>query len=223
MMKLLYTTANNSIFLIVVLLLLYCCSPAKTARELSDSPEDLRKTHNAPEYPSYSIAIQKWQSVNDIAHWMRQNFSYDFSRALDLSETSRRATSKVAVYSPAELYLIKKGVCIDLSRFGAETLRKIFPESHPKYVMIEFTPIIISGKTIRKHWIASYQQEGKYYFFADSKRPGYISGPFNSTDKFINQYEKYRGRKIVSFKELDDFKKKNRLKKKKIYQRQNMK
>ena len=104
-----------------------------------------------------------------------------------------------------------------------ETLRKMFPESHPRYVMIEFTPIIISGKTIRKHWIASYQQEGKYYFFADSKRPGYISGPFNSTDEFIKLYEKYRGREILSFKELDDFKKKRRLKKKKISQRQDMK
>lgn len=223
MMKLLYSKADNSIFLIVLLLLLYCCSPAKTARELSDAPEDLRKTHHVPEYTSYSIAIEKWQSVNDVSAWMRQNFSYDFSRALDLSETNRRATSKVAVYSPAELYLIRKGVCIDLSRFGVETLRKIFPESHPKYIMIEFTPIIISGKTIRKHWIASYQHEGRYYFFADSKRPGYISDPFNSTDEFMNQYEKYRGREIISFKELDDFKKKRRLKKKKIYQRQNMK
>ncbi|NNK85072.1 MAG: hypothetical protein HKO91_05925, partial [Desulfobacterales bacterium] len=186
-------------------------------------PEELTKTHITPEYPSYSIAIEKWQSVSDVADWMRQHFSYDFSRALDLSETSRRATSTVAVFSPAKLYLKNKGVCIDLARFGVETLRKIFPESHPRYVMIEFTPIIISGKTIRKHWIASYQQEGKYYFFADSKRPGHISRPFNSTDEFIKLYEKYRGREIVSFKELDDFKKKRRLKKRKLYQRQNMK
>ena len=62
-------------------------------------------------------------------------------------------------------------------------------------------------------------KEGKYYFFADSKRPGYISGPFNCTEEFIKQYEKYRGREIVSFKELDDFKKKRRLKKKKVYYR----
>jgi len=223
MMKLLYTKANNPIFLIIGLVALCCCSLTKTDRELSDAPEDLRKTHITPEYPSYSIAIEKWQSVNDVADWMRQYFSYDFSRALALSETNRTATSKVSVYSPAELYLKKKGVCIDLARFGVETMRKIFPESHHRYVMIEFTPIIISGKTIRKHWIASYQQDGKYYFFADSKRPGYISGPFNSTDEFINQYEKYRGREIVSFKELSDFKKKKRLRKRIIYQRQNKK
>ena len=223
MMKLLYTKANNSIFLIVLLLLLYCCSPAKNARELSDAPEDSRKTHNAPEYPSYSIAIQRWKSINDVAHWMRQYFSYDFNRALDLSETNRGTTKKVAVYSPAELYLKKKGVCVDLARFGVETMRNIFPESNPLYVMIEFRPIIISGKTLRRHWVASYQKEGKYYFFADSKRPGYISGPFNSTDEFMNQYEKYRQREIISFKELDDFKKKRRLKKRKIYQRKNIK
>jgi len=102
-------------------------------------------------------------------------------------------------------------------------VRYVTAELHPNYVMIEFTPIVIRGKTLRRHWIASYHQEGQYYFFADSKRPGYISGPFNSTDEFMNQYEKYRQREIISFKELDDFNKKRRLKKKKIYQRQNMK
>lgn len=223
MMKLLYNKTNIPVISIVLLLALYCCSPAKIARELSDAPEDSRKTHNAPEYPSYSIAIQRWKSINDIAGWMRQHFSYDFSRALDLSETNRGTTKKVAVYPPAELYLKKKGVCVDLARFGVETMRNIFPESNPLYVMIEFTPIIISGKTLRRHWVASYQKEGKYYFFADSKRPGYISGPFNSTDEFMNQYEKYRQREIISFKELNDFKKKRRLKKRKISQRKNIK
>jgi hypothetical protein len=197
----------------VLSFVLCSCSPSGTARKLSDAPEDFEKIHKGPEYPSYSIALEKWKSINEIADWMRQYFSYDFSRALVLSETNRKDTQKAAVYSPAELYLKKKGVCIDLARFGVETMRKIFPEAHPKYVMIEFTPIIIKGKIIRKHWIASYQKEGKYYYFADSKRPGYIAGPYNYTEEFINQYERYRGREIVSFKELDDFKKKRRFKK----------
>ncbi|MDY6790212.1 MAG: PHB depolymerase family esterase [Thermodesulfobacteriota bacterium] len=185
----------------------------ETAKKLADAPENSGKIHKVAEYPSYSTALKNWKSINDIADWIRQYFSYDFNRALDLSETNRGDTKKVGVYSPAELYLKKKGVCIDLARFGVETLRKIFPELHAKYIMIEFKPIVISGKTIRKHWIASYQKEGKYYYFADSKRPGYISGLFNCKEKFIHQYERYRGRKIVSFKQLDDFKKKRRLKK----------
>jgi hypothetical protein len=220
-MKLIFTKDYNPKFLFVMLVVLCCCSPSKSIRELSDAPEDARKTHITSEYPSYSIAIEKWQSFHDLTDWMRRNFSYDFDRALDLSETNRSDTPKIAVYTPAKFYLIKKGVCIDLARFGVETLHKIFPELCLRYIMIEFKPIVISGKTIRKHWIASYLEEGKYYFFADSKRPGYISGPFNSIDEFINQYEKYRGREIVSFKELSDFKKKKRLRKKKIYRRQN--
>ena len=50
-----------------------------------------------------------------------------------LSVLNRGDTKKVAVYSPAELYSKKKGVCVDLARFGVETLRKIFPESHPRF------------------------------------------------------------------------------------------
>ena len=216
-MKLLYSKVIKQVILMVLSVALCSCSSSGTARKLSDAPEDLEKIHRALDYPSYAVALEKWKSINDVADWMRQYFSYDLSRALELSETNRRDIKKVAVYSPAELYLKKKGVCIDLARFGVETVRKIFPESHPKYVMIEFTPIIIKGKTIRKHWIASYQKEGKYYYFADSKRPGYIAGPYHDTEEFINQYERYRGREIVSFKELDDFKKKRRFKKKKKY------
>jgi hypothetical protein len=45
------------------------------------------------------------------------------------------------------------------------------------------------------------------YFFCDSKRPGYIAGPYNSTQGFISEYEQYRDRKIVAHRELESYKK----------------
>ena len=55
------------------------------------------------------------------------------------------------------------------------------------------------------HWLASFKRDGKYYFFADSKRPGHLSGPHASTQEFIDGYAKYRGRTIVRFRELESY------------------
>jgi hypothetical protein len=60
------------------------------------------------------------------------------------------------------------------------------------------------------HWLASYRREGRSYFFADSKRPGHIAGPYADVQEFINEYAKYRGRAIVSFRELESFQRKQR-------------
>jgi len=209
-----YSKAANSLIVLGLAILLCFCSQSNSAKSLSDEPEELVQSSGVHSYHSYSDAVGNWESIYEVADWMGNNFSYDFERAVELSESNRAQKTTVGVYSPSELFLKRKGVCIDLARFGVETARIIYPESFPKYVMIEFTPITISGKVIRKHWIASFQKDGKYYFFADSKRPGYISGPVKSVAEYMNQYEKYRDRKIVSYKELDSFKKKKRLKKK---------
>ena len=46
---------------------------------------------------------------------------------------------------------------------------------------------------------------GKVFFFADSKRPGHIAGPYDSVAAFIGDYARYRGRRIVSYRELESY------------------
>jgi len=142
--------------------------------------------------------------------WTSKHFSYDTARAIRLSETQRTKNERFSIYSPSEFFDTKAGVCVDLSRFGVETLRRIDPCSDPKYLMIEFNPIQIKGSTLRLHWLVSFKRDGKTYFFADSKRPGHIAGPYNDTQTFINEYEQYRGRKIVAFQELASYQKQRR-------------
>ena len=76
--------------------------------------------------------------------------------------------------------------------------------------MINFDPLKIKGNVLRRHWIACYSKKGKYYFFADSKCPEKNLGPYGSVEDFIKEYEKFRQRKIVSYKILESFKKKKR-------------
>jgi len=72
---------------------------------------------------------------------------------------------------------------------------------------VEFDPINISGNLLHRHWLVSFRRDGKIYFFADSKRPGLISGPYDATEEFIREYERYRGRRIVAFQEVKSYQK----------------
>jgi hypothetical protein len=62
------------------------------------------------------------------------------------------------------------------------------------------------------HWLVSFKRDGMKYFFCDSKRPGYIAGSYNDIHPFVQEYEQYRDRRIVTFRELETYKKQRRTK-----------
>lgn len=57
------------------------------------------------------------------------------------------------------------------------------------------------------HWLIALRKNNKYYFFADSKRPEIKDGPYETVEDFIENYEKFRARKINSYKLLNSYKK----------------
>jgi hypothetical protein len=198
--------------MLLMFLFLVCYTPILHSAEFSlDAPEYkpdstvLFKTAD-----SYEQALHIWKTPEDINAWIAANFSYDMARAMRLSETQRKKNEQFSIYHPFEFFKTKSGVCVDLSHFGVETLRHIDPQSDPNYLMIEFDPIQVAGNTLRFHWLVSFKRDGKIYFFADSKRPGHIAGPYNDTREFINEYAQYRGRKIVTFRELKSYQKERR-------------
>jgi hypothetical protein len=176
---------------------------------------------DAPEYPrdptvlflaadSYEHALDIWKTPEDVRAWIAANFTYDVARAMRLSETQRARNEPLSIHTPSDFFGTKAGVCVDLSRFAVETLRRIDPRSDPKYLMIEFAPMHIGGDVLRLHWLASFKRDGRVYFFADSKRPGHIAGPYADTREFIDDYARYRGRHVMAFRELDSYQKQRR-------------
>jgi hypothetical protein len=197
--------------LTVLLFLASCVDRLHVADPSSDAPESAR----TPFLPfkaasSYEDALQAWETPEDINAWIAANFEYDMQRALRLSETQKAKDERISIYTPAEFFHTKTGVCADLSRFGVETLKRIDPRSEPKYLMIEFDPVQIEGQTLRLHWLVSFKRGGKLFFFADSKRPGHMAGPYNDVQAFIDDYAHYRGRRVVAFKELESYQRKRR-------------
>jgi hypothetical protein len=185
--------------------LIHSAGPSSDEPEYARDPTVVFKAAS-----SYEQALKVWKTPEDINGWIAANFSYDRARALRLSETQRAKNERISIHDPSEFFDIKTGVCVDLSRFGVETLRRIDPLSDPKYLMIEFDPLQIKGNMLRLHWLVSFKRGGKTYIFADSKRPGHIAGPHKDLQTFITEYKQYRGRKIVAFRELDSYEKQRR-------------
>jgi len=193
---------------LALLVLSGCAGALHAADPASDAPERARdSTVSFKAAGSYEDAVRIWETPEDVNAWIAANVSYDMARALRLSETQRAKGERIAIYGAAEFFERKAGVCVDLSRFGVETLRRIAPDSDPKYLMIEFDPVQIAGHTLRRHWLASFKRDGRIYFFADSKRPGHIAGPYDDARAFIEDYQRYRGRRIVAFRELESHQK----------------
>jgi hypothetical protein len=197
--------------LTALLFLAGCVGSLHVADPSSDAPESAR----TPSVPfkaagSYADALQVWETPDDINAWIAANFEYDMQRALRLAEAQKAKDERMSIYAPAEFFDTKTGVCVDLSRFGVETLKRIDPQSDPKYLMIEFDPVQIGGNTLRLHWLVSFKRGGRVFFFADSKRPGHIAGPYNDVQAFVDDYANYRGRRIVAFRELESYQRQRR-------------
>lgn len=183
-----------------------CSAVPDAADPGSDAPEASFATHSSfVDAPSYPEALQRWASAEDINAWIGARFRYDMNRALQLSETQRQARGRMPIHEPEAFFSEPKGVCVDVARFAMDTLRVLSPESQPRYLMVEFDPVAVRGNTLRRHWLVAFQRDGQHYFFADSKRPGFIAGPYADVQSFIDEYARYRGRRIVAFSERESY------------------
>lgn len=172
----------------------------------SDAPES-RSTGQHPLRlaPTYRDTLALWQSADDVNAWIGHRFQYDRERALALSETQRQRNGRLPIHAPEAFFGTPLGVCVDLARFAVDTLRVVDPSARPRYLMIEFDPVTLSGQTLRRHWVALFERDGKQYVFADSKRPGHIAGPYANVQDYIEDYARYRGRNIVAHREADSY------------------
>jgi hypothetical protein len=197
----------RTLSLLVAAWALTACSMAPTAADPdSDAPEaSIVRSRGLDPPASYREALRQWHAVTDVNSWIGARFEYDFQRAMQLSENQRALGPPVRIHDPDDFYGRPSGICVDLARFAVETLRTVSPQANARYLMIEFDPARVSGNTLRRHWLVQYESEGRLYFFADSKRPGHVAGPYESVGQFIDAYARYRQRPIVSYRTLPTY------------------
>jgi len=168
--------------------------------ELTDAPPvpGSRKPQVAVGPGSYDDALANWKTPEDIMRWVRDEFQYDLERALDLAEDSP-VRADMEIYAPRETFDARSGVCVDLCRFAVETLRVIDPAMLVNYLMIEFEPVRIADRTLRRHWLAVYEHPQGLVAFADTKYPGELSEPNPSLAWLVANYEVRRRRRVLGF------------------------
>ncbi|HET7525763.1 MAG TPA: hypothetical protein VFK10_07455 [Burkholderiaceae bacterium] len=177
----------------------------------SDAPEQPPSVRGVtPGLATYAEALRVWQRAEDLNAWLGERFEYDTARALRLSETQRRRSGTLPIHEPAAFFAAPRGVCVDVARFAVESLRAIDPQAQARYLMIEFDPVTLSGQTLRRHWVATFERGGQLYVFGDSKRPGHLAGPYADAAAFVADYARYRGRDVVSFRQLTSFERQRR-------------
>jgi hypothetical protein len=185
---------------------LAACALDAGAQTLPDAPEPRARPAAAANAPKrYADALVQWRTPEDIARFVDATFEYDRARALALAEQPDARAARPAIHSPEAMFEKPQGVCIDLARFGVETLNRIDATYAARYVMIEFEPVVIEGRSLRRHWVASFRRDGKLWVFADSRRPGHVAGPYENVDAFIADYALYRGQRIVASRETDTY------------------
>ena len=176
-----------------------CTAPRPLAVGTSDAPDAWDRGAVAyQDAPSHAQALAIWRTPEAINAWIGARFEYDHARALALSESQRARHPPLPIHAPADFFQQPRGVCVDLARFGVESLQRVASGLNPRYLMIEFDPATLQGQVLRRHWVASFERDGQVWVFADSKRPGHMAGPYASLADFITDYARYRGRPIVA-------------------------
>ena len=191
------------------------CSLGAAVAQRADPASDAPESRSLPTRPlvqadTYDEALARWRSADDINAWIGARFQYDMRRALQLSETQRERGGRLPIHAPDAFFAQPHGVCVDLSRFAVETLRRIDPASKPVYLMIEFDPVAIQGQVLRRHWVARFERDGQLYFFADSKRPGHMAGPYADTACVHPRLCRLPRAPIVAFREMESTDKQRR-------------
>ena len=180
--------------------------------QLSDAPDPqhVRAAGYVADF-DWADLQRHWQRAEDINVWIGLRFEYDRERALVLSESARAGQAeRAAILEPEAFYAAPRGVCVDLARFAVSTLRRVEPDAQAAYLMIEFEPVQVQGHWLRRHWLAAFRRDGAWWFFADSKRPGHLAGPYDTLEQFLADYAQYRGRPILGQRLLPDYERRMR-------------
>lgn len=186
--------------------LLAGCTAAPRAAIDDDAPES-RPASGTIHPATWADALATWRTPEQVNAWIGDAFEYDRERAVRLSARQREALGTLPIHEPASFYERPAGICVDLARFGVETLNAVAPQAKARYLMIEFDPVTVRGEALRRHWLVAFEREDGLYFLADSKRPGHLAGPYPGTAQFVAEYAQYRGREVLSYRELASWRK----------------
>ena len=134
---------------------------------------------------SYEETLSEWQSHEDVANWLSNNFTFDKSRQKQIvKRLKEQGASGLLVRNPATLFEgSHSGYCADSANFAVTTLNDIDPAYNARWVFIWND----AGRP--NHWVTAFDYEDKLYImdYGTGKKweamQG-VHGPYNSLDEY---------------------------------------
>jgi len=139
---------------------------------------------------SYEDTVAEWDSYEDVAKWLKSNFSWDRSSQTKIHRGIKKYGHQEVwgvpgiLQSPSETFSKQRGHCKDSAKFANSALEQIDPAYNPRFLFIwnEDGP--------PHHWVTAFTKDGKLYFMDFGAGPKWsavngVHGPYNSPDEYI--------------------------------------
>lgn len=150
-----------------------------------DCPPQSRE--NSKTALSYEDAVSKWKSYEDVASWLKKNFSYEISRQIQIRKLlKKKGPSGILVRNPVSFYEENhRGYCADSANFSIKSLNRIDPSYNARWVFIR------NSRGFPNHWVTAFDHDGKLFIMDYGtgwkwREMQGVHGPYDSLDEYKN-------------------------------------
>jgi len=134
---------------------------------------------------SFKPTIDKWESHEDVANWLKNNWTFDKYIAKDMVKIIQtKGPGASSVKSAEDTFEDPRGWCKDSANFAKDTLNKVNSDYKAQYVFIEN-----KVKKAPNHWVAGFKKDGYIYIIdygagSHWKQMMGVHGPYSSLDEY---------------------------------------
>jgi hypothetical protein len=136
----------------------------------------------SPSVKSYSEAVSKWKSYQDLVRWMEKEFSFDAERFKKYERTLPPPRT------PEETFRLRSGIYFDAAVFAKDILNRINPSYQAKITILVIRP------NAANHYFCAFQDAGNIFIMdygTPYKETTGTHGPYKSLAEVKGVYDKY--------------------------------
>lgn len=172
-----YINYARLIFVLLMVFTVFCLNAEEAKGEKSE----------------YIETVNQWTSYEDVANWLKENYSFSRGRQKIISRNIGRLLRQLGpegawstsgmIQSPDETFRLRKGHCKDAALFAIDALNRINPEYNARFVFIR------NRKGQPHHWVTGFKMNGKLYIMDYGAGPKWSSmnglhGPYSTLDEY---------------------------------------
>ncbi len=132
----------------------------------------------------YETELARWRTHEDVASWLRANFSFDRSRqAQALAQLRASGPQGALTRKPEVVFERPSGYCRDAAGFARDALNRINPDHQARYIFIR------NRQGPPNHWVTGFNVNGKLHVIDYGAGPHWaamqgLHGPYDTLEGY---------------------------------------